>query len=422
MTAHENTTRVIVVGGSQAGVLTALALRTVGCDVRVLERSEQALKDRGAGINLHQDLRALLEHRAHVNLDAVSCPVSIHQFLGEGDAVVHSEPRDMVFSSWNALFQVVYAALDEVPYRLGSPVVGCDVVAERATVTLGDGSRATADLVVFADGVFSTGRAGLRPDAPLAYAGYVVWRGCVPETRLSESTRRLLDGTHTTCLLDRSHMNLYMVPGRVGREREVNFVWYRPVSERELPMLLTDKAGRARPGSVPPGGVQREYLDELRASALDLLPPSAAEVVCATPEPFIQAIYDLEVDRMAFDRVCILGDAAFLARPHLGAGTAKAAENAWALGDAISNTAGDVAEALAIWEPGELILGRAVVGRSRRLGERLQSGDLAPDDAEYGLEISTPLRPDAVADPAGATDAARQRVPTLPVNNELPSR
>jgi 2-polyprenyl-6-methoxyphenol hydroxylase-like FAD-dependent oxidoreductase len=64
--------------------------------------------------------------------------------------------------------------------------------------------------------------------------------------------------------------------------------------------------------------------------------------VTATSEPFVQAVFDIEVPRMAFGRVCLLGDAAFALRPHIAAGTAKAAADGWALAQALDEARGDV--------------------------------------------------------------------------------
>jgi 2,6-dihydroxypyridine 3-monooxygenase len=91
-----------------------------------------------------------------------------------------------------------------------------------------------------------------------------------------------------------------------------------------------------------------------------------------TPEPFLQPIVDVAVPRMAFGRVAIMGDAAFAARPHAAAGTAKAAADAWALGDAVRPVERDVPAALARWEDGQLALGRQLVARVRDMGTRSQ--------------------------------------------------
>jgi len=74
---------------------------------------------------------------------------------------------------------------------------------------------------------------------------------------------------------------------------------------------------------------------------------------------------------MAFGRVCIIGDAAFAARPHAAAGTAKAASDAWALAEALSNN-DDVPAALAQWEPRQLDVRRQRLNRTRQMGRRLQ--------------------------------------------------
>ena len=42
-----------------------------------------------------------------------------------------------------------------------------------------------------------------------------------------------------------------------------------------------------------------------------------------------------DAPRMAFGRLCLIGDAAFVARPHAAAGTAKAAEDGWQLARAL---------------------------------------------------------------------------------------
>jgi 2,6-dihydroxypyridine 3-monooxygenase len=83
-------------------------------------------------------------------------------------------------------------------------------------------------------------------------------------------------------------------------------------------------------------------------------------------------VFDIEVPRMAFGRVCLIGDAAFTLRPHAAAGTAKAAEDAWKLGEAVRKMGGDVVAALKRWEPGQLELGRQVLARTRDAGRRSQ--------------------------------------------------
>jgi 2,6-dihydroxypyridine 3-monooxygenase len=68
----------------------------------------------------------------------------------------------------------------------------------------------------------------------------------------------------------------------------------------------------------------------------------------------------------------VLGDAAFAVRPHAAAGTAKAADDAWALADALDDHGGDVTAALAAWEEERLAVGRRLLERCRDIGRRSQ--------------------------------------------------
>jgi 2,6-dihydroxypyridine 3-monooxygenase len=153
----------------------------------------------------------------------------------------------------------------------------------------------------------------------------------------------------------------------------LNWVWYRNVPEdQQLAELMTDRGGTLRSVSLGPGQVQPDHQRQLRDTARACLPPPLAALVSATTEPFLQAVFDIEVPRMAFGRVCLIGDAAFALRPHAAAGTAKAAEDAWTLGQAVHACAGDVVATLDRWQTGQLTLGRQVLNRARSARDRSQ--------------------------------------------------
>jgi 2,6-dihydroxypyridine 3-monooxygenase len=140
----------------------------------------------------------------------------------------------------------------------------------------------------------------------------------------------------------------------------------------ELDHLMVDVDGRCQEISLPPGKVRPEALDELRRTADRDLAPQLAEAVHATAEPFLQVVFDIEVPRMAFGRVCLIGDAASALRPHIAAGTAKAAEAAWMLADAVIAADHDVVAALESWEPRVLELEHSAVARTREAGISVQ--------------------------------------------------
>jgi 2-polyprenyl-6-methoxyphenol hydroxylase-like FAD-dependent oxidoreductase len=98
-----------------------------------------------------------------------------------------------------------------------------------------------------------------------------------------------------------------------------------------------------------------------------------AAVVARTEQPLLQAIFDLESPQLAFGRVVILGDAAFVARPHVVAGTTKAALDAQCLADSLAAAGNDVETALAHYDVERRQFGRSLVARARHLGAYLEA-------------------------------------------------
>ncbi len=370
--------KVVVVGGSLGGLSAALWLRDAGCEVDVFERSPAPLEDRGVGIVLHPaTLRYLIVHDLP-GRDRVEATATWFRYLGADGDIVYQEPCRYRFTAYHALYTAWVRCLGTGHYHLGRECVDFAQDGQGVTVRFAGGETERCDLLVCADGINSTGRRLLLPEVRPRYAGYVAWRGAVAEEALSPRSFASLHGAIAYSILPDSHALAYPIPAAGGPpglgRRLINWLWYRNVGAgEELDDLLTTRTGERFGSSVPPGLVQERHLRRLHEEAA-ALPPPFAEMLLATDHPFIQVVFDLEVPRMAFGRVCLLGDAAFTARPHAAAGTAKAAENAWALGEAMKTAGGDVLEALQAWEPPQLALGRALVERSREAGERLQSG------------------------------------------------
>jgi 2,6-dihydroxypyridine 3-monooxygenase len=295
--------------------------------------------------------------------------------LASDGSVAHDDDHHYLFSSWNTVYRQMLACFDRSAYLLAHEVI--DIVLDPLTLRFANGAVAHPDMVVFADGVGSTARAALLPGVRPQYAGYVAWRGVVPESALSAPTRRALDDAITYYVYANSHILVYPIPGRDGSvaagERLINIVWYRNyLAGDDLDDLLLDGRGVRREVSVPPGAVRAEHVAEARAVAAARLPGPIAEVVLAVDDLFVQVVLDLEVPRMAFGRACLMGDAAFVVRPHAAAGTAKAADDAWMLRDALEAHPDDPVAALADWEPQQLALGRNLLERTRAIGRRSQ--------------------------------------------------
>lgn len=378
--------RVAVVGGSIGGLTTALVLRDTGYDVAVYERTPAVLEGRGAGIVLQPDTVRWFQTRSAATVDDVSTSASRLRYIGPGDELVHEEPGRYRFTSWNTIYRPLLDDLGEEAYHLGEHFVGLDQDADGVDLRFASGRQERVDLAVFADGISSTGRRRLLPGVEPVYSGYVGWRGTVPEADVSADTLELLLDSLSYAVAPGTHMNIYPIPGARGEltpgQRRINYVWYRNVpAGAALDELLTDRRGLSSAVSIQPGMVQDRFVAELRAAAKEQLPPGPAELVAATEEPFIQVVLDILVPRMAVGRAVLVGDAAFAARPHAAAGTAKAAADAWALGRALTDAGGDVPAALATWEPQQLQLGRQLVARVQDMGRRSQvDGTWTPGD------------------------------------------
>jgi 2,6-dihydroxypyridine 3-monooxygenase len=373
--------RVVVAGGSLGGLTAAHVLSHAGCDVEVLERSPVPLAGRGAGIVLHPSTVRWWRTYAVRPLEEMSASMHRLRYLDAGGAIAHEQPCRYRVSSFDAMYRDLSAHLDPARYRLGCEVTGFEIDDDAVTVTLAGGETRTCDLLVCADGIQSHARRLLLSEVEPRYAGYVAWRGTVVEHDLTEPTFATLRGAIAYHLMPSSHFLTYPIPGADGSvevgHRLTNWLWYRNVADgAELDALMTDRGGTRRPVSLAPGTVAPEPIDELRAASAAQLPPPLAELVAATPEPFVQVVFDIDVPRMAFGRAALIGDAAFALRPHAAVGSAKAAEDAWTLGEAMATCHFDVPRALAQWEPGQLALGRRALERTRRAGERVQhTGD-----------------------------------------------
>jgi 2,6-dihydroxypyridine 3-monooxygenase len=380
----------VVVGGSLGGLTAALILRDQGWDVDVVERSPIPLEGRGAGIVAHPITVRYLVERAGVAIGDIGVTASSLRYIDDDGAIVCERPCAYRFASYSELYRGLLDAFGSEHYHLSTEVAYLDNRRNDVMLLMTDGQSLTADLVVCADGIRSTGRRIMVPEAKPQYAGYVAWRGTIDRHDLSDHTASILSDAITYRILPRGHLLTYPIPGPDGSVL-CNWLWYRNVAPgADLADLLTDRNGVRAELSLPSGSVQTSHLGALHSAADTELPAPLAELVQRSPEPFIQAIVDLEVPRMAFGRTCLIGDAAFALRPHIGVGTAKAADDAWQLGKSLLNASANfVPDRLKAWETQQLSVARRAMHRTRAAGQRLQVdgtwrvGELPP----FGLHV-----------------------------------
>ena len=366
-----------------SGLLAAIMLERRGFEVEVFERVESELAGRGAGIVAQ---RELIAHMRTLGLDTRDLGVEIttRKILDQAGRVTCTIECPQVLTAWERVYRVLRDAFPAQRYHRGKGLLHFEQSSDGVVAHFADGSTARGEVLVGADGLRSTVRQQCLPDLAPLYAGYVAWRALLPESVIPPAIHREMFMNMSFCLPPGEQCLGYPVAGpdddlRPGHRR-FNVVWYRPADEAsELPWLLTDDSGVTHAISIPPPLIRRDAIAQMRAAAERLVAWQLRDIVRLIDEPILQPIYDLETPRMAFGRVAIIGDAAFVARPHVAAGVSKAADDAAALVDALA--ADEVEPALRRFEAARLPVGFRIIERARHLGAYLQATQTAEERA-----------------------------------------
>jgi 2-polyprenyl-6-methoxyphenol hydroxylase-like FAD-dependent oxidoreductase len=381
--------RALVIGGSLGGLIAAHLMRSIGWDVVVFERNAEELASRGVGLGTHQQLIDIL-HRAGIDFDdTMGIKVDDVICLDRDGRILLQRQTVRTMSGWGRLYHALRDVLPDESYRLNMNLRRVEPNGERVTAVFSKGSRERADLLIGADGVRSTVREQFLPQAQPLYAGYVAWRALIDERDVPPDNREIFEH-YTFCLPEGEQLLGYPVPGRnndtaVGR-RGYNIVWYRPTEpDAALVDLLTDANGQHHAAGIPPPSIRPDVIAAIKATARALVAPQIADLF-SLAQPFFQPIYDLESSQLVFGRVALLGDAAFVARPHVGAGTTKAAIDAASLADALHAAGDDIDAGLADYQRKQVPFGREMVALGREHGAYL-SAQLKPREQRTSAEL-----------------------------------
>jgi 2-polyprenyl-6-methoxyphenol hydroxylase-like FAD-dependent oxidoreductase len=322
---------VIVVGGSLSGLALAAALARAGLSVTVVE---QMWGEERGGTGLGVD-RALLSAVTGIDAaDSADVPAL---------PVVRTHRET---TTWHA----IYRWLRSVVRLIG----GIDVIEGMRIddVQQGEGSVRVrgsdvdleADLALGADGYRSVVRRSVDPEHPVApYGGFVIWRGLVPQTSLPPHAGSLGGGLLPFAATAR--LVAYYVPGvdgdaRPGRRR-ITFAWYDATRTgwlRERGFLRENEVT----SSVPPEAIDGELREELRALCARWQSPAREILLAAIDERIIfgTPLAQYLPRRLANGRVAIVGDAAHVASPMVGAGLVNGLLDCAAVAEALKAAGG----------------------------------------------------------------------------------
>jgi 2-polyprenyl-6-methoxyphenol hydroxylase-like FAD-dependent oxidoreductase len=301
--------RAIVVGGGIGGLATAVALHRIGWQAVVLERAAE-LGEIGAGMSQAPNAMRCLDALG-VGDQARAAGVPTYSAgnlrLPDGRYLQQARPGDptplLAFHRAD-LHRLLLQAVPTGWVRTGTEVTGLHQDRDQVTVTW-TGGEATADLVIGADGIRSTVRRLLWPDAPPPrYLGRTAWLGIAQTGGL---------------------------PGSITMGSGAYFL---------IHPLSRDRAYWAYVTTCPRPGVRH---DDEKATVLDHArdwhDPIPALITATPDEAVIHLdIHDLDpLPSYVNGRVALLGDAAHAMSPDRGQGAGQSIEDAVVLAAALAD-------------------------------------------------------------------------------------
>ena len=348
---------VAIVGAGIGGLTAALALSARGCEVTLIER-RTGFSEAGAGIQLSPNASRVL-------IDLGLGP-ALRRAASEPERVVIRElatERVIGGMALGGFMQRRFGAAYYVIHRAALQTILLDAVRGRPGVRLlvgrtvtalaSEGARATvameaangavetlaADLVVGADGLWSTARAALGDKRQPVHRRVAAWRATVPR----EAAPPDLQGGDTGLWLGRAgHVVHYPVNG--GRLLNIVALEHRAASVE----------GWSAPGDR--AEIRRSF-----ATAAPLL-----SALLEVPDTWqVWSLFDLPATTMAQGRIALLGDAAHPVLPFLAQGGALAIEDAAALAALLTE---DVPAGLRAYAQNRLRRVRRVQQAARRNG------------------------------------------------------
>lgn len=317
---------VAIVGAGMGGLAAAATLRQVGVDVQVYEQA-RAFARIGAGIQMLPNSSRVL--RGIGVLDGLRRtafePYSHLNRVWDTGEIKRELP--MPESLYGAPFlcmhradlhEALYSVLPPEIVHLNKKLVGLDQAGGQVTLSFADGTRATADAVVGADGVHSLVRElVVGPDAPL-HKGRIAYRAVFDASLMGGGEIR---PSRTKWWGPDRHIVIYYT--RADRS-ELYFVTSVP----EPADWLTAESWSAK------GDVR-----ELRA-AYEGFHPEVRMVLESCPDCHKWAILEREpLPRWSDGRVVLLGDACHPMTPYMAQGAATSIEDAAVLARALKAVA-----------------------------------------------------------------------------------
>jgi salicylate hydroxylase len=325
---------VAIVGAGYGGAAAAKALTLLGADVTVYEQAT-AVREVGAGIGLRPaTVDRFRQWGMFDRIAAVTSASDAFEILtATGERIMKETwpgtddfavPTKTHLIHRGDFIDTLVAALPEGVLQVGRKVVRVDDHGDGASLVFTDGSTASADLVIGADGIRSVVREQLFGGGQPVFAG-------------EHAYRVVIDGSAAHGLLTDDDLRMY-----IGHGTKVYFLPLRHRDQVSFDITTLHRDSTWAP-TVTRGDLLAtvEGFDERIVRIVEELDLDAL---------VSRACYDIDpVERWHTDAVVLLGDAAHAMLHHQGQGANSAIMDAGALADALV-AAPTVAEALAAYQ------------------------------------------------------------------------
>ncbi|MCH6264473.1 FAD-dependent monooxygenase [Neobacillus citreus] len=343
----------IIAGGGITGLTSAIALQKEGFRVKVLERTKE-LKEVGAGLGLGANAwKGLARLEITNDLEAKCNLIKSTKFLDQEGNLISEMDIERLNQKYGVAYVTVHRAelqkalvqhLQPGTLELGKKIIHFEQSETGVTIYLENGNTLEGDALIAADGIHSTVRKICFPNIKPRYSGYTCWRAVVNVPKEKD-----LSGEFT---------ETWGTKGRFG---------IVPLNNNQIYWFACVNAPYQ----------SKDLLDFTTNDLYHLFQtyhsPVPEIIKCTNDNDLIwNDIIDIKpMNRFAFNKILLIGDAAHATTPNIGQGAGQAIEDALILSQVLKSNR-NMEEAFTEFENLRISKTKKIVNLSWRIGKAAQ--------------------------------------------------